>query len=85
MQVLYLIAGISFEEFLGMYKRLFLLCRTVVSGEASDILPQKSSQKVSFSNIVKPFVDIFMYIFGFFFVSNPLSQSLGQVKLDLDK
>lgn len=40
------VSGISFDEFIDMYKRLFLLCRTVVSGEVSDILPQKSSQKV---------------------------------------
>ncbi|XP_048239697.1 centrosomal protein 43-like isoform X2 [Haliotis rufescens] len=31
--------GIDFEEFLGMYKRLFLLCRTVVSDDVGDIVP----------------------------------------------
>ncbi|XP_076467350.1 uncharacterized protein LOC143298352 isoform X2 [Babylonia areolata] len=30
--------GIDFEEFLGMYKRLFLQCRTVVSGDVEGIL-----------------------------------------------
>ncbi|XP_048769353.1 centrosomal protein 43-like isoform X4 [Ostrea edulis] len=29
---------ISFEEFLGMYKRLFVQCKTVVSGEVSDLV-----------------------------------------------
>ncbi|XP_012942242.1 centrosomal protein 43 isoform X3 [Aplysia californica] len=30
--------AIDFDEFLGMYKRLFLLCRTVVSGDVADIV-----------------------------------------------
>ena len=30
--------GIDFDEFLGMYKRLFLQCRVVVAGDVKDIL-----------------------------------------------
>ena len=30
--------GIDFEEFLGMYKRLFLQCRTIVAGDVEDIV-----------------------------------------------
>ncbi|XP_046573618.1 centrosomal protein 43-like isoform X1 [Haliotis rubra] len=36
--------GIDFEEFLVMYKRLFLLCRTVVAGDVEDILPTTSKK-----------------------------------------
>ncbi|XP_060080173.1 centrosomal protein 43-like isoform X2 [Ylistrum balloti] len=32
--------GITFDEFVEMYKRLFILCRTVVAGDVSDIVPQ---------------------------------------------
>ncbi|KAL3883295.1 hypothetical protein ACJMK2_029577 [Sinanodonta woodiana] len=37
--------GISFNEFLGMYKRLFLLCRSVVSGDVADIVTPRSPNK----------------------------------------
>ncbi|CAC5415572.1 FGFR10P [Mytilus coruscus] len=50
-------SSISFDEFIDMYKRLFLLCRTVVSGEASDILPQKSSQKSNSISENRSYVD----------------------------
>lgn len=50
-------SSISFDEFLGMYKRLFLLCRTVVSGEVADILPQKSSQKSNSISENRSYVD----------------------------
>ncbi|KAK3098151.1 hypothetical protein FSP39_016670 [Pinctada imbricata] len=36
-------SSIDFNEFLGMYKRLFLLCRTVVSGDVSDLLSTASN------------------------------------------
>ncbi|XP_076078236.1 centrosomal protein 43-like isoform X6 [Mytilus galloprovincialis] len=50
-------SSISFDEFIDMYKRLFLLCRTVVSGEVSDILPQKSSQKSNSISENRSYVD----------------------------
>lgn len=31
-------AGIDFDEFLKMYKRLFIQCRTVISGDVSDLV-----------------------------------------------
>ncbi|XP_060585031.1 centrosomal protein 43-like isoform X3 [Ruditapes philippinarum] len=39
--------GISFSEFLSMYKRLFLQCRSVVSGDVSDILSPASNKSLS--------------------------------------
>ncbi|KAK3577973.1 hypothetical protein CHS0354_008917 [Potamilus streckersoni] len=38
-------SSISFNEFLGMYKRLFLLCRSVVSGDVADIVTPRSPNK----------------------------------------
>ncbi|XP_033120502.1 FGFR1 oncogene partner-like isoform X5 [Anneissia japonica] len=43
-------SGIDFDEFLGMYKRLFVLCKSVVSHDVSEILP--GSPK-SFSSPIK--------------------------------
>jgi len=37
-------SSIDFDEFLGMYKRLFLLCRTVVAGDVADIVERKHSK-----------------------------------------
>ncbi len=31
--------GIEFDEFLDMYRRLFVLCRSVVSHDVSDLVP----------------------------------------------
>ena len=36
--------GIEFDEFLGMYRRLFVLCRGVVSHDVSDIAPSHRIQ-----------------------------------------
>ena len=36
-----LFAAIEFDEFLDMYRRLFLMSKTSVSDKLSDILPQK--------------------------------------------
>ncbi|XP_038076961.1 centrosomal protein 43-like [Patiria miniata] len=33
-------SGIDFDEFLGMYRRLFVVCRSVVSSDVADISPQ---------------------------------------------
>ncbi|XP_021360684.1 FGFR1 oncogene partner-like isoform X2 [Mizuhopecten yessoensis] len=33
-------SSINFDEFEEMYKRLFILCRTVVAGDVADIVPQ---------------------------------------------
>lgn len=42
-------AGIEFDEFLAMYKRLFLQCRSVVSGEVDEIVSTGHKQKLAFS------------------------------------
>ncbi|XP_061195677.1 centrosomal protein 43-like isoform X4 [Saccostrea echinata] len=40
---------INFEEFLGMYKRLFIQCRTVVSGEVSGLVnSHKANERKEF-------------------------------------
>ncbi|XP_062591577.1 centrosomal protein 43-like isoform X4 [Saccostrea cucullata] len=40
---------INFEEFLGMYKRLFIQCRTVVSGEVSGLVnSHKTNERKEF-------------------------------------
>ena len=39
------ISGISFQEFISMYKRLFLQCRSVVAGDVADILTPTSPNK----------------------------------------
>ncbi|XP_064604114.1 centrosomal protein 43-like isoform X2 [Liolophura sinensis] len=36
--------GIDFEEFLNMYRRLFIQCRSVVAGDVSDLVPQRSTK-----------------------------------------
>lgn len=41
-------AGIDFDEFLKMYKRLFIQCRTVISGDVSDLV---NSHKVGGSGM----------------------------------
>ncbi|KAK7478869.1 hypothetical protein BaRGS_00029850, partial [Batillaria attramentaria] len=42
---------IDFEEFLGMYKRLFLQCRSVVSGDVADIIsPTHKKRDISSSS-----------------------------------
>ena len=38
-------SGISFQEFLSMYRRLFLQCRSVVAGDVADILSPTSPNK----------------------------------------
>ncbi|XP_052242723.1 centrosomal protein 43-like isoform X2 [Dreissena polymorpha] len=45
--------SISFQEFLGMYKRLFLQCRGVVSGDVADILSPVSTHKSLSSPVSK--------------------------------
>ncbi len=42
------VTGIDFEEFLEMYQRLFLLCRTVVSGELGDVPPTTAKKMKDF-------------------------------------
>ncbi|XP_078325332.1 uncharacterized protein LOC111103868 isoform X2 [Crassostrea virginica] len=40
---------INFDEFLGMYKRLFIQCRTVISGEVSGLVnSQKTNERKEF-------------------------------------
>ncbi|BFZ09479.1 hypothetical protein BsWGS_12518 [Bradybaena similaris] len=39
-------SSIDFNEFLGMYKRLFLLCRTVVASDVEDIISPSSKPEV---------------------------------------
>ncbi|XP_052809732.1 centrosomal protein 43-like isoform X6 [Mya arenaria] len=45
--------GISFQEFVGMYKRLFLQCRGIVSGDVADILSPTSPNKSLSSPVSK--------------------------------
>ncbi|XP_025097968.1 FGFR1 oncogene partner-like isoform X2 [Pomacea canaliculata] len=42
-------SSIEFDEFLAMYKRLFLQCRSVVSGEVDEIVSTGHKQKLAFS------------------------------------
>ena len=35
----YVITGIDFDEFLDLYRRLFISCRSVVSHDVSDLVP----------------------------------------------
>ncbi|KAL8606794.1 hypothetical protein ACOMHN_049623 [Nucella lapillus] len=51
--------GIDFEEFVGMYKRLFLQCRSVVSHDVEDIVSpsKKSPQSVPLSLKIEPSVN----------------------------
>ncbi|XP_033739398.1 FGFR1 oncogene partner-like isoform X3 [Pecten maximus] len=50
-------SSITFDEFVDMYKRLFILCRTVVAGDISDIVPQPRSRSPHSRSESKSFVD----------------------------
>lgn len=52
-------SGINFDEFLGMYKRLFIQCRTVISGDVSGLV---NSQKVLNENYMIEFFFSFKYM-----------------------
>ena len=41
------VAGIDFDEFLAMYKRLFVLCKSVVSNDVTDLLSPRTGKKAS--------------------------------------
>ena len=52
--------GIDFDEFLGMYRRLFVVCRSVVSGDIADINPQSQrrlSDSMKHGIMLKPVSD----------------------------
>ncbi|XP_069103533.1 centrosomal protein 43-like isoform X2 [Argopecten irradians] len=50
-------SSITFDEFVDMYKRLFVLCRTVVAGDISDIVPQPRARSPHSRSESKSFVD----------------------------
>ncbi|XP_064627412.1 centrosomal protein 43-like isoform X2 [Lineus longissimus] len=42
--------GIEFDEFLAMYKRLFILCKSVVSQDVAEIIPNSPTKKMDTSH-----------------------------------
>ena len=62
------VSGIDFDEFLRMYRRLFVLCKSVVSHDVSDILVPSPRRNASFSpsRIPAPLRKVTYFRFSYF-------------------